>query len=114
MTRKPPLQRKKTTKRKKVYLYSTMSPSDGAGLSPALSLAASRSVWSCSSCCSAAAGSRCGCVARICERNCPTGDSIWSGAIDDDDGGGSDSGPDGDHDAALTTTPRLLQKRQKA
>lgn len=86
-----------------------MSPSDGAGLSPPLSLAASRSVWSCSSCCSAAAGSRCGCVARICERNCPTGDSIWSGAIDDDGGGGSDSGPDGDHDAALTTTPRLLQ-----
>jgi hypothetical protein len=76
-------------------------------LSPpaSFSISASRLVWSCSSCCSAAAGSRCGCVCRICERNCPAGDSIRSGAIGED--GGSDSEGDGDEET-LTTLLRLL------
>lgn len=43
---------------------------------------ASRSIWSCSSCCSTAAGTKCGWLVKIWDRNCPVGDSSCSGATE--------------------------------
>lgn len=42
----------------------------------------SRLILSCSSCCSTAAGTKCGWLIKIWDRNCPTGDSNFSGATE--------------------------------
>lgn len=83
-------------------LYKTKSVPAAEG-SSTFCFSESRSVWSCSSCCSTAAGTRCGWLTNIWERNCPMGDSSWRGAI-------LVPGPDesGDIDEALTTRLLLL------
>lgn len=68
-----------TNNRYSIHLYKTRSVLSVEGSS--FCSWASRSVWSCSSCCSTAAGTKCGWLIRIWERNCPIGDSSWSGAI---------------------------------
>lgn len=85
----------------KSNLYKTKSVLEAEGFS--LCSSPSRSVWNISSCRSTAADIRCGWQTKIWERNCPIGDSSFSGAILELDP--DDSAED---DVALTTKPLLL------
>lgn len=87
--------------KRKANLYKTKSVPEEEG--SFFCLSPSRSVWNCSSCCSTAAGTRCGWLIKIWERNCPIGDSSLSGAILEL--GSNDSEED---EAALTKKPLLL------